>query len=87
MINYICILGGLMLIYVFLSYISVCIIRNERRKRRKEFIVPENDIKKLEDARIKLCNLTSTYPEITQKVLFEITPAIWQITHRDYPIF
>lgn len=51
---------------------------------KKVSLVPEQDIKRLEEARVKLCNLTDKYPVITQRVLFEITPAMWQITHRKY---
>ena len=51
----------------------------------KMVVVPQADIDKLEEARIELCNLTDKFPMITQKVLFDITPAMHEITHRKYP--
>jgi hypothetical protein len=50
----------------------------------KYYIVPETDIERLEEARDTLCEGYKAYP--FQRRMVKITGAMYQITHRRYPV-
>jgi hypothetical protein len=47
-------------------------------------VVPVNDIKRLEEARVQLCGMIDKGNPLTGQIHFGITDIMWEITHRKY---